>query len=267
MGAAVVSTQALAQPVLSLRCTADAQTPDLAIARMEWVRRCALRNLLPSDGVGIPPAMVEYYECNPTTNPWCANTFTGEWGVNYYEIMLMYLSGTTTQYLEPSGHYRWTSTRRKQRPLYAVYQNGPDINNSAQLFPHPNYATCDLYTDRYGINVAPTFYVSGYCEPNVRLLTSNVPMNNLGGTAGSAQYFALTVPAGLASVTFSMSGGTGDADLYVKYGSSPTIGSYDCRPYRAGNAETCIIPNPAAGTYYVMLRAFSTYSGVTLVGR
>jgi Lamin Tail Domain len=33
--------------------------------------------------------------------------------------------------------------------------------------------------------------------------------------------------------------GTGDADLYVKRGSEPSLTSYDCRPYAGGSAEDC----------------------------
>ena len=33
-------------------------------------------------------------------------------------------------------------------------------------------------------------------------------------------------------------GGTGDGDLYVRFGSQPTTSAYDCRPYASGNAET-----------------------------
>ena len=63
-----------------------------------------------------------------------------------------------------------------------------------------------------------------------------------------------------------MSGWTGDADLYVKYGSAPTTSSYDCRPYTGGNNEVCDIANVRAGTYHVMLRGYRAYSGVSLVG-
>ena len=35
-----------------------------------------------------------------------------------------------------------------------------------------------------------------------------------------------------------MAGGSGDADLYVRYGSQPTTSSYTCRPYLNGNNET-----------------------------
>jgi hypothetical protein len=54
--------------------------------------------------------------------------------------------------------------------------------------------------------------------------------------------------------------------LYVRFGSAPTDSSYDCRPYANGNAETCNFASPSAGTYYVRLKAYSTYSGVSLTG-
>ncbi len=76
----------------------------------------------------------------------------------------------------------------------------------------------------------------------------------------------MTVPSWASYVTFTISGGTGDADLYVRYGSRPTTTAYDCRPYRNGNSETCSF-TARAGTYYAMLRAYAQYSGVSLVGK
>ncbi len=77
--------------------------------------------------------------------------------------------------------------------------------------------------------------------------------------------YSVTVPAGTTSLVFNISGGTGDADLYVRLGAAPTTTSYTCRPYTGGNNETCTINNPAAGSiYYTNVRAYSAYSGVTL---
>jgi serine protease len=52
----------------------------------------------------------------------------------------------------------------------------------------------------------------------------------------------------------------------VKFGSAPTTSSYNCRPYLTGDNETCTFSAPQAGTYYVMVRAYATYSGVSLTG-
>ncbi len=76
----------------------------------------------------------------------------------------------------------------------------------------------------------------------------------------------MVVPAGATGLKFVMSGGTGDADMYVKFGSAPTDTVYDCRPYASGNAETCTIATAQAGTYYINLKAYAAFSGVSLTG-
>jgi subtilase family serine protease len=101
--------------------------------------------------------------------------------------------------------------------------------------------------------------------------TGNVLTNGVGVTISDAtvnhqQNWTMVVPSGATGLTFTLSGGTGDADLYVKFGSAPTLTSYDCRPYVAGNNETCTISNVQAGTYYVMVNTYAAYSGVTLKG-
>ncbi|MEZ5463527.1 M4 family metallopeptidase [Dokdonella sp.] len=97
-------------------------------------------------------------------------------------------------------------------------------------------------------------------------LTNGVAVTGIGASSGSSVNYTLVVPAGATGLSFVMSGGTGDADMYVKFGSAPTDTSYDCRPYKSGNAETCTIATAQAGTYYVRLKAYSTFSGVSLKG-
>jgi serine protease len=97
-------------------------------------------------------------------------------------------------------------------------------------------------------------------------LTNGVAETNLSGAQYSETFFTLDVPAGATDLSFQISGGSGDSDMYVRFGSKPTTSSYDCRPYRNGNNETCSISNVQAGTYYVMLRGYSSFSGVSLVG-
>jgi serine protease len=87
------------------------------------------------------------------------------------------------------------------------------------------------------------------------------------GLASSTELsFTMEVPAGATDLTFDMAGGTGDADLYVKFGLAPTSSSYDCRPYAGGNSESCPISTAQAGTYYVKVVAYSAFSGVNLTG-
>ena len=101
-------------------------------------------------------------------------------------------------------------------------------------------------------------------DPGTGQLANGVPVTGLSGAAGSTRYWTVTVPAGATNLSITTSGGTGDADLYVRFGSQPTTASYDCRPYQTGNAETCTFAAPQAGTYHVMLRGYSAFSGVSL---
>ncbi|WP_439888631.1 S8 family peptidase [Pseudomonas sp. MBLB4123] len=98
-------------------------------------------------------------------------------------------------------------------------------------------------------------------------LFNGQPINGLSGSKGSSKTYSITVPAGVSSLSFTLSGGSGDADLYVRFGSAPTTGSYDCRPYLNGNNETCTFNAPQAGTYHVMVRGYSSYSSASLVAR
>jgi len=84
-------------------------------------------------------------------------------------------------------------------------------------------------------------------------------------TNGVSSNYTMTIAAGK-TVTFTISGGTGDADMYVRAGAAPTTTTYNCRPYTTGNSETCTFTPTTATTYYVNVRAYAAYSGVTLKG-
>lgn len=101
-------------------------------------------------------------------------------------------------------------------------------------------------------------------DPGTGQLANGVPVTGLSGAAGSTRYWTVNVPAGATNLSITTAGGTGDADLYVRFGSQPTTATYDCRPYQTGNAETCTFAAPQAGTYHVMLRGYSAFSGVSL---
>lgn len=97
------------------------------------------------------------------------------------------------------------------------------------------------------------------------ILANQVPIPAISGEANSTTFYAITVPAGLASLSIGISGGTGDCDLYVRRGEFPTLTEWDQSPYAEGNTETAVFQNPEAGTYYIMLHAYAAYSGVTLL--
>jgi serine protease len=97
-------------------------------------------------------------------------------------------------------------------------------------------------------------------------LTKGVAVTDLIGAVNSTRDYTLVVPSGATQLSFKLSGGSGDADLYVRRGATATSSSNDCASESATNAETCSFASPTAATYHVRVQAYRAYSGVSLVG-
>lgn len=98
-------------------------------------------------------------------------------------------------------------------------------------------------------------------------LSNGVPKTGLSGNSGSQQLFTFEVPAGAQALVFTLSGGSGDADLYIRHGSQPTTATFDCRSWNGSNNENCTINNIQAGTYHVLVHAYDTFSGASLLAQ
>lgn len=98
----------------------------------------------------------------------------------------------------------------------------------------------------------------------VKPLSNGSQRNNLKPTNGVPLIYAIDIPAGATNFKVQMSGGSGEADLYVRRGAKPSKDAYDCRPFIWGNNENCTFDAPMAGTWYVMLNPDPNFSGVSL---
>jgi len=147
-----------------------------------------------------------------------------------------------------------------------------DGTTSTATNPSRTYAAAGTYsvvltvTDNGGLTNAITKSVTVTAPPSGNVLSNGVAKTGIAAAKGASVNFTMVVPAGASGLKFVMSGGTGDADMYVKFGSAPTDTVYDCRPFTTGNAETCTITTAQAGTYYVRLKAYAAFSGVSLTG-
>lgn len=89
---------------------------------------------------------------------------------------------------------------------------------------------------------------------------------DLSGTRLSWSLERFQVPENSSRLLVRTFAGTGDVDLYVRFGARPTPANYDCRPNLFGNDEVCVIDNPQAGEWFIGLRGRRDYSGVNLIG-
>ena len=93
-------------------------------------------------------------------------------------------------------------------------------------------------------------------------LTKNVATGPLSssGARGSTVLYRIFVPPGSTNVTFTLTGGTGDADIYVRRATPPTLSAFTCASENGGNEEICSIANPASGTWYVLIGLWDPYA-------
>lgn len=74
---------------------------------------------------------------------------------------------------------------------------------------------------------------------------------------GGAVFYGPYEVAGGGSLRVVLTGGSGDPDLYVRFGDAPTTSTYTCRSWRVGALEECVVTAPAGGaSAHVMIHGY-----------
>ncbi|MCC6441744.1 MAG: pre-peptidase C-terminal domain-containing protein, partial [Rhodanobacteraceae bacterium] len=110
----------------------------------------------------------------------------------------------------------------------------------------------DVVRAEYGKVVLSTLTLAGY------------PVSGQSAAKNGWVRDDFTFPAGTTEFTVSTSGGTGNADLYVRKSSAPSTSSYNCRSNSASNTETCTFTNPGGSTWHIGAFAKTAFSGLTV---
>ncbi|QHG86207.1 MULTISPECIES: S8 family peptidase [Xanthomonas] len=95
-------------------------------------------------------------------------------------------------------------------------------------------------------------------------LARNVARTGVSAAQSDVVYYQVNVPAGTRALKVTLGGGSGNADLSLRAGALPSDSAYSCRSTLPGNADSCTLNMPAAGTYYVRLKATLAFSGVAV---
>lgn len=125
--------------------------------------------------------------------------------------------------------------------------------------------------NRYGVYAQTINYIDwiksaiGDVEAHeIISLKNGHSVTGLSGAQDTWARYAIDVPSGATDLTVTTTGGSGDANLYVRYNAEPTLKAYDCRSYENSNEEVCTVDAPSKGRYYLFIRGDKRYSGLSL---
>jgi len=149
-----------------------------------------------------------------------------------------------------------TSSNYDCRP----YKNGnTESCNISNIQPGTYHILLKAYANFSGVSLLGNYTVSSGGGNS-----GGETINNISASKGQWYYKNFTLPHGVSVLDVSISGGSGDADLYLQKGSNPTSSSYECRPYKNGNIESCSVTNPSEGQWYIGLKAYESFDNLTL---
>jgi hypothetical protein len=182
-----------------------------------------------------------------------------------------YVDSASTPYTYAHGYSYWQGGWRTMMAMDNECQSKwvsctrlPVWSNPTLTFsgvPMGNASTAD---NRRTLNDT-AITVAGFKTTVPVSLTKGTSVQNIYGGSGAELMYKISVPSNKKNLTISLSGGTGEADLYVKQGAAPTTSTYDCRKNETGNVHSCAFATPVAGEYYIMVHGYDAFQGVSLL--
>jgi len=100
-----------------------------------------------------------------------------------------------------------------------------------------------------------------------RPVQAATPVAGLAGPAAAELLFRFDLPAGSqGALTFELTGGSGDVDLFVEQGVRPSARAQydDCLSGGPTAEERCSLNDPEAGPYHILVHGFEAFTGTTL---
>ena len=107
-------------------------------------------------------------------------------------------------------------------------------------------------TSNIGVTVDGVAQTAAITVVGSPVLVNNTPVV-LNLADGDSTSYVIQVPAGTDSLVATITGGTGDPDIYVR----PPTGTI-CTPFLSGSNETCRFANPVVGRWRIYVEAWPT---------
>lgn len=99
--------------------------------------------------------------------------------------------------------------------------------------------------------------------PQIADLTPGTPQVVSAG-AQTATYFRVLMPDTAQGLHVTLTGGTGDADLYLRWGDIPRQNAIDCFSASFGGDEDCYVDDPQDGEWYVAVVGYTAFTDIAV---
>ncbi len=157
--------------------------------------------------------------------------------------------------------YAWTKV---SGPGAVTFTNANALTSSASFGAAGVYVLRMTVSDS-ALSTTDDINVTVAASSDATVLSNGVALTGINLTKSASKLFAIDVPVGKNTLVIKLSGGSGDGDIYTKFGSAPTTSSYTLKSDGSSNAEIITVANPAAGRHYVLLSAYASVSGTSIV--
>jgi carboxypeptidase T len=145
-----------------------------------------------------------------------------------------------------------------------------DSNSATGVNPSHTYAVDGTYT--VSLTVTDNNSATSTSSEQITVTSTNSGGETTGGftetdvspSQGQSLSYTIDVPANSTSLVIDISGGTGNADLAVNFGSAPTRNNFECLETGTGNVHNCTVANPSEGNWFIIVRGAQASSGVQL---
>jgi hypothetical protein len=138
------------------------------------------------------------------------------------------------------------------------YVNANTDGSGTATFTSLQFLTTGTTTLQFAATGLPTVSAPNATHvPTTLTSGTGVPIS---GAAGSVVYYGIRVNGTSLSIT--RPGGTGTFEVYARRGDLPTTSAYDC--LASQSASSCSLTAIQSGSWFIMVRAITAFSGVTL---
>ncbi|KAL7576438.1 hypothetical protein ACA910_018238 [Epithemia clementina (nom. ined.)] len=161
--------------------------------------------------------------------------------------------------------------------LFAAFDKGavpvPGLNTCESNTAGTSNESCITPLSTHETELYVTLRLNGATDARLvcrvvgpQVLENNVVVENLSGQQGEQLFFVFPDVPGSETATCRTEGPNFyDVDLYVKYGSQPTLADFNCSSAVPGSNEVCTTISDTTADLFVLVNGFTLFEGLSLV--